>query len=226
MSRYRWRTTLEGMVVIAEPPAYVDERAPVLDFAGSLKMAAIERDWGSLCRETGQEYQVPDGWLQAMIYRESGGDRSAYRVERDRQGKPISVAGRLLTGIGLMQITHPALKRGLTDAEVFVPSVNLKIAANYISNLIERYGKDFPKIAAAYNSGSVKESDQNPWGMHSTGAHITVEVQALNTWIKQRSDLLGLTVPRTLFDLTQIAREADEAARSDTIPCPPPDDAA
>lgn len=215
ISRYRWRMTQEGLVVVIEPPAYVSERVPVLDFAGTLKMAAIERDWGALCREKGKDYDIPDGWLQAMIYRESGGDQSARRVEPNGQ-----------VGVGLLQITNPSLKGGRSDAEVFIPAINLKIGASYISTLIGRYGKDFPKVAAAFNHGHVEESDLNPWGMVSTGNHISIEVAALNTWTTARAHELGLIVARTFFDLTEVSREADDAARHDTEPAPPPDDAA
>lgn len=214
VNRYRWRMTNEGLVVISEPPAYV-EKAPVLDELGALKMMGIERDWGSLCRERAADYEVPDGWLQAMIYRESGGNPWARNVEPNGW-----------VGVGLLQITHPSLKAGRPDSEVILPTVNVKIAAAYIAGLIKRYGADFPKIAAAFNHGSVAESDKNPWGLVSTGSHISVEVMALNTWVKARAEAIGQIVATTFFDLTPIAREADDEARHDTEPAPPPDDAA
>jgi hypothetical protein len=219
VGRYRWRMNEEGMVVVTEPPAYVDEVVHVLDFVGKRKMETIERDWGPLCRERGHDFGIPDGWLQAMIFRESGGDQSAYRREPPRKD------GSVWTGVGLLQITHPALKAGRSDAEVFIPAVNIKIGAAFIGGLVQRYGKDFPKVAAAFNAGSLQETNANPWGMVSTGDHISVEVAALNTWVKMRAEEMGRTVSVNLISLVDLGREADDAARRDTEPVPP-DDAA
>lgn len=211
-------------MVITEPPAFVDERAPVLDAERAKLVAEIETRWGAICQEKAKTFNIPDGWLQAMIYRESGGNPLA--INREPNG---------WTGIGLLQITHPSLKGAQRvtidgkvkwvnprpDSEFYYPPTNLHVGAKYVKELISRYGRDFPKVAAAFNAGSVMESQQNPWGMVSSGNHISEEVAALNTWLLARAKQLNLTVARTLMDLTDLAREADDAARNrDTDPPP------
>lgn len=203
MVRLRWRTSDDGMVFVAEPPAFV-EYTPTLAEPGSRKMSEIERDWGALCREKGYPLGIPDGWLQAMIYRESGGNHKAFRKEPNGW-----------TGVGLLQITSPALKRGRPDSEVFIPAVNIEIGAAYVAYQIGRYGKDFPKVAAAFNAGSVRDTDSNPWGMVHTSGHVMAEVQALNAWKAMMYARKFQMVTAPLFDLTEIAREEDERARDD-----------
>lgn len=207
MARYKWRTEEDGTVVVTEPPAVIDV---VLKLEGVQEqaMARVEDNWGDMCREAAAGKGIPDGWLQAMIYRESGGNPMAFRREPNGW-----------TGVGLLQITHPSLKRGEPDSEIFFPRTNLSIGADFVAGLMKRYGNDFPRIAAAFNAGSIRETDANPWGMHSTGNHITAEVSALNTWIRMMKQRRAAKEAKEaekqagLFDLTELARDADEAAR-------------
>lgn len=207
MARYRWRTEEDGTVIVTEPPAVIDV---VLRLEGAQEsaIARVEDNWGDMCREAIAGKGIPDGWLQAMIYRESGGNPMAFRREPNGW-----------TGVGLLQITHPSLKKGAPDSEVFYPRANLEIGAVHIAGLIKRYGADFPRIAAAFNAGSVRDSDANPWGMVSTGNHVTAEVSALNSWVqlmkKRRAEKAARVAEKQagLFDLTELARDADEAAR-------------
>ena len=210
--RIRWRRADDGMVWIAEPPNYA-EYAPSLDDAGRKRMADIERDWGSLCREKGGPLGVPDGWLQAMIYRESGGNKKAFRKEPNGW-----------TGVGLLQITSPALKKGKPDEVVFVPAVNIELGAAYVAYQMSRYGKDFPKVAAAFNAGSVRETGANPWGMVHTTGHVMAEVRALNTWLALRYADKFRPEPAPLIDLTEMAREEDARARAERLAELPEDD--
>lgn len=139
--------------------------------------------WEALCRSVSFTFGIPPGWLLAMVWRESGGNPRAYRLERNKDGSPRVVKGRLLTGIGLLQITHPDLKRGLTDEALYDPETNLLCGARYIVDLIARFGRDFPVIAAAFNSGGRYETDANPWGMKQTEGHVSAEVSALNYYL-------------------------------------------
>ena len=208
------------MILIQDLPGAV-ERAPTLSGADARLMDSVEEKWGGMCRLYAEAYGVPDGWLQAMIFQESGGNPDAFRREPNGW-----------TGVGLLQITYPALKGfrkvtidgkskwlgGKTDEEVMQPAVNLDIGAKYLGSLYRQYGNDFPKNAAAFNSGSVRESDQNPWGMHSYGSHITREVSALNYWISKYKNLGHSKDTAPLIDLIALAREEDDAARRDTEP--------
>jgi hypothetical protein len=148
-------------------------------------------------------------WLIAMAYQESGFN--------ERAVNPEVKVGPEDDGVGLFQITHPSLKGrklvngrwegGYTDEQLKDPQLNTTIAARYILDLTKRYGNNFPKISAAFNAGSVRPSDKNPWGMHCTGNHITYEVAALNYTI-----LRGVE-EAPLFDLVNVARKADDEAR-------------
>lgn len=142
-------------------------------------MDKVERDWGDICRTIGARQGIPDGWLQAHIWRESGGNPRARNIE----GTPGYPAD---DGIGLMQITSPALKGHLTDEELFQPITNITIGARYIADLGRRYGWDFPRVSAAYNAGSVRPSRANPWGMVMTAGHVQSEVAAYNYWLYSR----------------------------------------
>ena len=191
-----WRRREEdGLYVIWDLPNGA-ETVPMLDPSQWDAIRAIEDKWGPLCKEIGDRHQLPEGWLQAMIWRESAGNERAYRVEKDKNGNPIHDAtGRLLTGVGLLQITSSAIKKGRTDAEIFNPPINIELGAGYVSYLASRPdvkgpdGKpDFARISAAFNAGSVRPSPLNRWGMFSYGNHVDAEVRALNTWIYLKLD--------------------------------------
>jgi soluble lytic murein transglycosylase-like protein len=166
------------------------EVAPMLSPSLQSGMDLVETKWGDLCREIGARHQLPDGWLQAMIWRESAGNPRAFRQEKNADGTNRMVNGRSLTGVGLMQITSPALKGRRTDAELFDPGINIELGAGYISSLASRPdtkgadGKpDFARISAAFNAGSVRDSSRNRWGFVQTTGHVDAEVSAYNYWL-------------------------------------------
>lgn len=174
MKLYKWRTREDGAIVVQEAGDATD-RVLTLSGPNAEGMEHVEARWGDLCRILGAKHGLPDGWLQAMIWRESGGNPKARNPER----KP----GSEDDGVGLGQITSAALKGGHSDAELEDPVVNVDIMAGYIAALAKRYGWDFPKVAAAYNAGSVHapyKGFENPWNMHCSPGHITAEVSALN----------------------------------------------
>ncbi len=126
-----WRKRDEdGMFVVWDLPNG-QEAVPLLDASQWNQIKMVEYKWGDLCREIGAKHQLPDGWLQAMIWRESGGDEHA----RNREGTPEDPKD---DGIGLMQITNRALKGTRTDVELFVPRTNIEIGAGFISWLASR----------------------------------------------------------------------------------------
>jgi len=158
------------------------ETVPMLPAEQWKAIGDVERKWGELCRTAAGRYQLPDGWLQAMIWRESGGNQWARNRENTDDPRD--------DGIGLMQITSRALKANLADAQLFDPRTNIETGARYIgwlASLQSTHGPDgkadFARIAAAFNAGSVRPSTENRWGMHSTGSHIDQEVRAYNTWV-------------------------------------------
>ena len=185
------------------------EVAPMLSPSLRSGMDLVEQKWGALCREIGARHQLPDGWLQAMIWRESAGNARAFRQEKDKNGVPIrDASGKLLTGVGLMQITSPALKRNRTDAELFEPGLNIELGARYVAELAARpdVKGDFPRVAAAFNAGSVRDSSRNRWGMVMTTGHVDAEVAAFNYWLASRMSDAQRTAAMA------VAAQFDEAA--------------
>ena len=190
MNRYRWGTRDDGVIMVCLTPD-TDAVAIVLEkklIVGTEKVpgfqSTIDR-WEPLCKSVSFTFGIPPGWLLAMVWRESAGNPRAFRQERDADGKPRIVKGRLLTGIGLLQITHPDLKRGLSDEALYDPETNLLCGARYIADLMMQHGRDFAKISAAFNAGGVYPSDRNPWNLKQTDGHVTAEVSALNFYLLQ-----------------------------------------
>lgn len=180
-----WRKREEdGAIVIWDLP-HGAEYAPQLSFERAKSLARVEEKWGPLCREIGAKFLLPDGWLQAMILRESGGNEKARNQERTPDNPRDD-------GIGLMQITSQGLKGKHTDAELFDPRLNITIGAKYISWLsaLGSVRGDFPRVCAAFNAGSVKDSSKNRWGMVQTDGHCDDEVAAYNTFLFQKAEAL------------------------------------
>lgn len=220
-----WRTRSDGSIEVTR--ANLTTFVPILTAQKDIERceAGIAR-WSDPFRVWG--LGVRWEWLIAMAYQES--------AFRERAVNPEVKSGPEDDGIGLFQITHPSLKGrkfvkkqlteaatgkvvlvdvwegGYTDEQLKDPQLNTTIASRYILDLMKRYGDNFPKISAAFNAGSVRPSDKNPWGMHCTGNHITYEVAALNYTI-----LRGAEKPE-LIDLTNLAREADDEARMEEVP--------
>lgn len=203
-----WRTRSDGSIEVTKAdlspfvPILTDPKAIALCEAGIARWSDPFRVWGQ-----GVRWE----WLIAMAYQES--------AFRERIVNPEVKAGPEDDGVGLFQITHPSLKGrklvnghwegGYTDEQLKDPQLNTTIASRYILDLTKRYGNNFPKVSAAFNAGSVRPSDKNPWGMHCTGGHISYEVAALNYTI-----LRGVEVA-PLIDLTEVARKADDEARNE-----------
>jgi len=202
---YTWTTRADGVVVVRD--AGGAEQIITLAGPNAAGMDHVEARWGDLCRRIGERHGIPDGWLQAMIWRESGGDPKARNPER--------LPGPEDDGIGLMQITSKALKAGHSDVELEDPALNIEIGASYVGSLIKRYGDDFPSVAAAYNAGSVRKplpGFENPWGMHSSPGHITAEVSALNYYITRALFLTDVERARVL---SLVLATDDEILRHD-----------
>ena len=176
---YTWTTREDGVIVTRDAATGVES---VLTLSGpnAELLEQIEARWGDLCRRKGAKYGLPDGWIQAGIFQESGGNPHARN--------PETKIGQEDDGVGLGQITSADLKRGYTDEQLQDPEINVDIMARYMAQLVQRYGRDFPAIAAAYNAGSVHapyKGFTNPWGMHCTPGHITAEVSALNYYLQR-----------------------------------------
>lgn len=197
METYKgWRTRPDGSIEVTRSD--LSTFVPILTSPHDIARCdhGIAR-WSDSFRVWGQGVRWE--WLIAMAYQESAFNPNAVN--------PEVKAGPEDDGVGLFQITNRALKGSYTDEQLKDPQINTGIAVRYITDLAKRYGNNFPKVSAAFNAGSVRPSDKNPWGMHCTGNHISYEVAALNYTI-----LRGVEVA-PLIDLTNLARESDDEAR-------------
>lgn len=64
------------------------------------------------------------------------------------------------------------------------PDFSFEVAARYMASSYQRgqHNNDPPKIAAAYNAGSIRRTSQNRWRMVTTGNHIDRFVSAYNAY--------------------------------------------
>jgi soluble lytic murein transglycosylase-like protein len=169
---YQWETEGATGLIRVRRAADQDWRVPTLQGAAAEQVDAVADRWGAVAAPIAARWGIPDTWLLAMAWQESKGNPAAMAPDG---------------GVGLMQITHPSLKSGYTTAQLQDGPTSLEVAARYIARqLVPRHGRDFPKIAAAYNAGSVRASALNEWGMVCTGSHIDGEVCAHNRILLRR----------------------------------------
>jgi hypothetical protein len=206
IQKYRgWRMDANGMVIVTKADG--TEFAPMLAAAQKPVMASVIERWGPTIKPIAERFDLPWLWLAAFVYQESAGNPRALRHESNGW-----------TGVGLTQITHPSLKAGHTDEELFDPVLNLTIGARYLSNLQKAHGPDFPRLSAAFNAGSIRPSNDNPWGMVMTGAHVSCEVAALNWAVleQQPKDLDAgerASVLATVLPLEELQEDVDQLRR-------------
>ena len=132
--------------------------------------------WAELAGQKGEKFNVPVHWILGHIYAESGGNPNALNTS-DRPH-----------GAGLMQITHPSLRGGRTDAQLMDPDLSVDIGAGLLGRLKSsgaEDARDLPSVASRYNAGTAKSGKPHrgpePWGMRATGNHIDRVVAASNS---------------------------------------------
>ncbi len=184
----------DGMIVVWDlgPPPGA-ETVPMASPAVRAVVDHVEAKWGVKCDKYEDKYGIPRGFLRPHIARESGGNERVVSFDH---------------GVGLMQITNPGLKGKHSDEELKDPDLNLDIGAKYIAYLGGKYGWDFPRVSAAFNAGSVRDSSRNRWGMVMTTDHVDWEVSAYNYWLskrlsdEQKTAAMALAVQFTPQELT------------------------
>jgi len=187
---YTWRIDERRLIVIRADGG--PEFVPVLRGANAQSMNSVMARWTTIASPIATSKIIPFEVILAMIWQESKGNPGAFRQEPDGQ-----------TGIGLMQITNRSLKAGHSDVELYDPKLNIRIGTEYVAVLVNRYGTDWPKIFAAFNSGSVRPSTKNQWGMVCTHGHVDGEVAAYNYAIEQELDAAQRAL-MAQFDLRDI----------------------
>lgn len=133
----------------------------------------IWADFGSLCVVSAKKYGVPVELIVATIATESGGDPNARRAEPAIGDESV----------GLMQtlVKTARFATGQTNlraSDLLDPLTSIDAGTAYIASQRGSTHFDPPRVAAAYNAGSLKrdDADANRWKLHcfprGTGQHI------------------------------------------------------
>jgi hypothetical protein len=90
------------------------------------------------------------------------------------------------------------------------PDFSFQVGVKYMASSYQRHQHDHdpPRIAAAYNAGSIRASSANRWHMLSTGNHIDRFVAAYNAyhrWEASRSGAISIVEPERSFDGAHVA---------------------
>lgn len=104
--------------------------------------------WYPLVQKYAAKHGVPEAWLLAVVYSESGGDPKA--------GNDLCCSG--LTGL------HRKVW-GLTREQTYDPDTALDMGAKILGSAMRSQQHDLPRSAATYNHGHVAPSAASVWGM-------------------------------------------------------------
>jgi len=190
---YSWKTDENGLIVVTKQDGTVF--VPTLTGKWADIMSSVIARWSDTVRPIGEQFGVMDRWILAMVYQESNGNPRAFRKEPNGW-----------TGVGLLQITHPSLKGGHTDEQLFDPRLNLTIGTRYIRDICRRpdVAWDFPKVAATFNAGSPRPNPKSEWNLYCYGNHVDAEVSAQNYMVLRGLEDASMETQRaySLVDLT------------------------
>ncbi len=148
-----------------------------------------------------QKHGVPIPAIIATISTESSGNPKAYRYEPDFYDRYIKNKNRwkdnpfyespkrISASYGLMQIMYTTAYsvgfRGNPE-DLHDPETNIDVGSAYIASPFQKknHGWDPPKIACAYNAGSVRPTKKNEWGMFYHPGHLDRWIPAYNGTIE------------------------------------------
>ena len=111
-----------------------------------------EDPWGPYIREASAKFDMPEGWIRAVMHQESGGN--------------LYLHGELITSgagaMGLMQVmpdTYDDLRSRYPDlgGDPFDPHDNIMAGSAYLREMYDIYGS--PGFLAAYNAGPGRLDD-------------------------------------------------------------------
>jgi len=144
-----------------------------------------------------QKHGVSVPTIIATIATESSGNPKAYRYEpafyerylKDKspwtESPYYSESERISASYGLMQIMYTTAYnagfRGQPE-DLYDPATAIDISTAYIASAFQRkqHQWDPPKIACAYNAGSVRPTRKNAWGMFYHPGHLDRWIPAYN----------------------------------------------
>ncbi|MBO1326147.1 transglycosylase SLT domain-containing protein [Acetobacter sp. TBRC 12305] len=101
--------------------------------------------WGPYIREASQRFSIPQGWIRAVMWQESGGHQYIHgQLTRSVHG-----------AVGLMQVKpdtyHELAQRYGLGSDPYDPHDNIMAGSGYIRELYDRFGS--PDFLAAYSCG-------------------------------------------------------------------------
>ncbi|MCB4767253.1 transglycosylase SLT domain-containing protein [Ancylobacter sp. Lp-2] len=145
--------------------------------------------FGPLCAASAKKYGVPVELIVATIATESSGNPNARRPEPQINDESV---GLMQT---LVKTARDATGRsGLRADELLDPGTSIDAGTAYIAKQRSSTQLDPPRVAAAYNAGSLKRDDAaaNRWKLHcfprGTGEHIDRFVAWFNDAMRVSDD--------------------------------------
>ncbi|PID56443.1 hypothetical protein CSB45_11360 [candidate division KSB3 bacterium] len=188
-----WRNSDNGIEVkgqgLVESAKYAEQAADIWQKYQTAIITASEK------------YSVAIPVIIATVVTESSGDAKAYRHEAAFYRRYIKknafwknnpyykAPRRISSSYGLMQIMYTTAYavgfRG-TPEDLYDPAVNIDAGAAYMASAfqVRQHGWDPPKIACAYNAGSVRPTAQNRWGMYYHPGHLDRWIPSYNAALK------------------------------------------
>lgn len=175
-----------------------------------------------------QKHNVPVPAIIATISTESSGKPKAYRYEPGfynryiKEKKPwtenpyYDEPKRISASYGLMQIMYTTAYnvgfRGKPE-DLYDPATNIDICAAYIASPFQKkqHQWDPPKIACAYNAGSVRPTKKNEWGMFYHAGHLDRWIPSYNGAIEAIGSEYAPNVPEPETEIPQPAPVVEPA---------------
>jgi len=172
----RWRTLPDGRIEVEG--VGVPSATP-----GSDRYRLVGQTWNNWkheFRQAGREYGIPPAMLAAIAYVETG----AWSDDPALQARIESADG--FHSIGIMQpIPSTTTMLGFQLNDRYDPLNNIRMGAKLARMNADKYGLDFPLLAASHNAGSVKcRPGENQWNVHTYGDYIQTAVPAHNALIE------------------------------------------
>lgn len=134
---------------------------------------------------------------------------------------PMQVTGSTCASVAGGGISSAACKSKMYTS----PDFSFQIGAKYMgsSYQLKQHAHDPPKIGAAYNAGSIRQSSANRWHMVVTGTHIERFVAAYNAYRdwEATAATTKLALDVALEDRAETFFEGEHVARATDLPSAP-----
>jgi hypothetical protein len=148
--------------------------------AGSVTaVAACMQKYGASIRKHADAFKMSRASVVATAITESNCTNPAGSSDGLSSG-PMQVTGSTCASVAGGGISSSACKTKMYQSPDFSFYIGTKYMAS--SYQLNQHGHDAPKIAAAYNAGSIRSSTLNRWHMVVTGNHLERYVGAYNAY--------------------------------------------